>query len=167
MGEGLLNCHIDFVIISLYNLNAKLTKDEGKIEWAKNVRAGYLDQHTVLTKGMTIKDILSSAFDFLFEMEVQMNKICDKMGSFSEEELENYMEDLGTIQELLTILDEPTNYLDAEHSHDIPFLSSVINLIYHMNHQQLHRYPEDYDKFQEFVLLLPNVVLPPDTLKAR
>ena len=25
--------------------------DEGKVEWAKNVRAGYLDQHTVLEQG--------------------------------------------------------------------------------------------------------------------
>ena len=27
---------------------------KGKVEWAKNVRVGYLDQHTVLEKGMTI-----------------------------------------------------------------------------------------------------------------
>ena len=36
-----------------------LTPDEGKIEWAKNVRIGYLDQHTVLEKGMTIRDVLN------------------------------------------------------------------------------------------------------------
>ncbi|MDY5957688.1 MAG: ABC-F family ATP-binding cassette domain-containing protein, partial [Frisingicoccus sp.] len=34
-------------------------------------------------------------------------------------------------------------------SHDIPFLNSVINLIYHMENQNLDRYPGDYDKFQE------------------
>lgn len=201
-------------------ITGKLMPDEGKIEWAKNVRVGYLDQHTVLEKGMTIKDVLSSAFDFLFELEAQMNDICDKMGTASEEELEQYMDELGTIQELLTqhdfylidskveevaralglldlgldrdvtdlsggqrtkvllgklllekpdilLLDEPTNYLDAEHiewlkrylndyenafiliSHDIPFLNSVINLIYHMDNQELNRYPGDYDKFQE------------------
>ncbi len=67
----------------------------------------------------------------------------------------------------ILLLDEPTNYLDAEHiewlrrylnnyenafiliSHDIPFLNSVINLIYHMDNQQLNRYVGDYDKFQE------------------
>ena len=67
----------------------------------------------------------------------------------------------------ILLLDEPTNYLDAEHivwlkrylneyenafiliSHDIPFLNSVINLIYHMDQQTLTRYPGDYDKFQE------------------
>ena len=32
----------------------KLMPDEGRIEWAKNVRVGYLDQHTVLEKGMTV-----------------------------------------------------------------------------------------------------------------
>lgn len=201
-------------------ITGKLMPDEGKIEWAKNVRVGYLDQHTLLEKGMSIKDVLSSAFDFLFEMEAHMNDICDKMGDASEEELEVYMEELGTIQDMLTLhdfylidskveevaraiglldvgldtdvtnlsggqrtkvllgklllekpdillLDEPTNYLDAEHiewlkrylneyenafiliSHDIPFLNSVINLIYHMDNQQLNRYVGDYDKFQE------------------
>ena len=201
-------------------ITGKLMPDEGKIEWAKNVRVGYLDQHTVLKKGMSIRDVLASAFDFLFELEAQMNEICDKMGEASEEELEQYMEDLGTIQDLLTVhdfylidskveevaralgllelgldkdvtdlsggqrtkvllgklllekpdillLDEPTNYLDVEHiewlkrylndyenafiliSHDIPFLNSVINLIYHMDNQKLDRYPGDYDKFQE------------------
>lgn len=201
-------------------ITGKLMPDEGRVEWAKNVRVGYLDQHTVLEKGMTIRQVLSSAFDFLFDMEKQMNDICDKMGTASEEELEQYMEDLGTIQDLLTIhdfymidakveevaralgllelsldrdvtdlsggqrtkvllaklllekpdillLDEPTNYLDAEHiawlkrylndyenafiliSHDIPFLNSVVNLIYHMDNQQLTRYVGDYDKFQE------------------
>lgn len=34
-----------------------------------------------------------------------MNDICDKMGTASEEELEQYMEDLGTIQDLLTMHD--------------------------------------------------------------
>ena len=201
-------------------ITGKLMPDEGKIEWAKNVRVGYLDQHTVLEKGMTIEDVLKSAFNFLFDMEAQMNDICDKMGKASEEELEQYMEDLGTIQDMLTmhdfymidakveevaralglldlgldkdvtdlsggqrtkvllsklllekpdilLLDEPTNYLDKEHiewlkrylneyenafiliSHDIPFLNSVINLIYHMDNQKLNRYPGDYDKFQE------------------
>ena len=36
--------------------------DEGKVEWSKNVHAGYLDQHAVLEKGMTIRDVLKSAF---------------------------------------------------------------------------------------------------------
>jgi len=86
-------------------ITGSLTPDEGKVEWAKNVRAGYLDQHTVLEKGMTIRDVLASAFGFLFELEAQMNELCDKMGDASEEELERYMEELGTIQDLLTMHD--------------------------------------------------------------
>lgn len=34
-------------------------------------------------------------------------------------------------------------------SHDIPFLNSVINLVYHMENQQLNRYVGNYDQFQE------------------
>ena len=50
-------------------ITGKLTPDEGTVEWAKNVRVGYLDQHSVLEKGMTIGDVLRSAFQFLREME--------------------------------------------------------------------------------------------------
>ncbi|MBR6614449.1 MAG: ABC-F family ATP-binding cassette domain-containing protein [Lachnospiraceae bacterium] len=198
----------------------KLMPDEGKVEWSKNVRVGYLDQHTALEKGMTIRDVLKSAFSFLFEMEARMNEICDKMGEADEDQMNEMMEELGTIQDLLMnhdfyiidskveeighafgldeigldkdveelsggqrtkvllgklllekpdilLLDEPTNYLDVQHiewlkrylqeyenafiliSHDIPFLNSVINLIYHMEYQRLDRYVGDYDKFME------------------
>ena len=201
-------------------ITGKLQPDEGKIEWAKNVRVGYLDQHTVLEKGQTVRDVLSSAFAWLYDMETQMNEICDKMGEADEQELEQLMEDLSVIQDMLTnhdfymidakvdevaralglmeigmdrdvtelsggqrtkvllgklllakpdilLLDEPTNYLDVEHiewlkrylndyenafiliSHDIPFLNSVVNLIYHMDNLQLNRYVGNYDKFEE------------------
>ena len=67
----------------------------------------------------------------------------------------------------ILLLDEPTNYLDEEHiawlkrylldyenafiliSHDIPFLNCVVNIIYHMENQELNRYVGDYDHFQE------------------
>ena len=201
-------------------VTGKLMPDEGKIEWAKNVRVGYLDQHTVLKEGMTIRDVLKSAFSYLFELEEKMNQICDSLGSASEEEMMDMMDELGTIQDTLTmhdfyvidakveevaralglldiglerdvtdlsggqrtkvllgklllekpdilLLDEPTNYLDEEHiawlkrylmdyenafvliSHDIPFLNEVINLVYHMENQELNRYVGDYDHFQE------------------
>ena len=201
-------------------ITGKLQPDEGKVEWAKNVRVGYLDQHTELKKGMTVRETLTSAFAFLFDLEEQMNQMYDKMADATEEEMASYMEETGLIQELLSahdfymidakveevgralglaevgldrdvtelsggqrtkvllgklllekpdilLLDEPTNYLDVEHiewlkrylndyenafiliSHDIPFLNSVVNLIYHMDNQQLNRYVGDYDKFQE------------------
>ena len=82
-------------------VTGKLTPDEGKVEWAKNVRAGYLDQHTVLEKGMTIGDVLRSAFSWLYDMEAEMNRMFEAMGEASPEEMERLMEETGTCQELL------------------------------------------------------------------
>ena len=201
-------------------ITGRLMPDEGKIEWAKKVRVGYLDQHTALEKGMTIGSVLSSAFDFLYDMEKEMNDIYARLGDVDEDEMNKLMEEAGTIQDMLTmhdfymidakveevaralglldlgldkdvtdlsggqrtkvlmgklllekpdilLLDEPTNYLDVEHiewlkrylndyenafiliSHDIPFLNSVVNLIYHMDNKKLDRYVGDYDKFME------------------
>lgn len=200
----------------------KLMPDSGKIEWAKNVRVGYLDQHTVLEKGKTIEDVLKSAFEFLLEQEKRMNEICDKLSdaSLSDDEMAELMEELGVIQDMLDahdyymldskveeiarafeltdlgltrdvdelsggqrtkvllaklllekpdilLLDEPTNYLDVQHiewlkrylqeyenafiliSHDIPFLNSVINIIYHMDNLKLERYVGNYDEYMK------------------
>ena len=54
--------------------------DEGKVEWSKNVRVGYLDQHAVLEPGMTIcAQFLQRAFAIFFTaQEERMNEICDK-----------------------------------------------------------------------------------------
>jgi ATPase subunit of ABC transporter with duplicated ATPase domains len=198
----------------------KLMPDEGTVEWSKNVRVGYLDQHAILVKGMTIRDILKSAFNFLYNLEAKMNEICNQLADASDEKMAELMDEFGNIQDLLDahdfyiidtkvdevaralglmdvgldkdvtdlsggqrtkvllgklllekpdilLLDEPTNYLDTEHiewlkrylqeyenafiliSHDISFLNSVINLVYHMENGELNRYVGNYDKFQE------------------
>lgn len=67
----------------------------------------------------------------------------------------------------ILLLDEPTNYLDEEHiewltkflqnyensfiliSHDVAFMNSVVNVIYHLENCTLTRYTGDYDKFLE------------------
>jgi len=199
-------------------ITRKLEPDAGQIEWSKNVRVGYLDQHTVLEKGMTIRDVLKQAFKYLFDLENDMNMMYEKMGDVTPEELDKLLEDVGIIQDMLTnngfyiidskieeigrglglneigldkdvddlsggqrtkvllaklllekpdilLLDEPTNYLDELHiewlkrylqeyenafiliSHDIPFLNSVVNLIYHVENQELTRYVGDYNNF--------------------
>ena len=201
-------------------ITGKLMPDEGKIEWSKNVRVGYLDQHTVLEKGQTIRDVLSSAFSYLFDLEAQMNAYYAEMADCDEERMNFLMEETGSIQEMLDqhdfyiidakvdeigralgltdlgmdrdvtelsggqrtkvlmgklllekpdilLLDEPTNYLDENHiewlkrylndyenafiliSHDIPFLNSVVNLIYHVENAEVNRYVGNYDKFLE------------------
>ena len=83
-------------------VTGKLLPDEGNIEWAKNVRVGYLDQHTSLTKGLSINDVLKSAFAHLFIMEEKMNNICDQMGSADENTMAHLLEELGIIQDTLT-----------------------------------------------------------------
>ncbi|MEQ6390753.1 ABC-F family ATP-binding cassette domain-containing protein [Bacillaceae bacterium S4-13-58] len=201
-------------------VTGKLQPDEGKVEWAKRVRVGYLDQHASLQQGMSVRDVLKTAFQYLFDIEEEMNNLFAKMGEVEPDELEKLLEETGSIQDELTnqdfyiidakieeiarglgldeigldrdvhelsggqrtkvllaklllekpdilLLDEPTNYLDVQHiewlkrylrdyenafiliSHDIPFLNSVINLIYHMENQELTRYPGDYDQFLE------------------
>ena len=201
-------------------VTGKLMPDEGKVEWAKNVRVGYLDQHTVLEAGMTISDVLHSAFSYLYELEEKMTGIFEAMAEADEDEMMRLMEESGTIQDLLTnhdfyvidakveeiarafgllelgldmdvtelsggqrtkvllaklllekpdilLLDEPTNYLDENHiawlkrylldyesafiliSHDMEFLNRVVNIIYHMENQELNRYVGDYEKFKE------------------
>ncbi|MBQ4105386.1 MAG: ABC-F family ATP-binding cassette domain-containing protein [Clostridia bacterium] len=86
-------------------VTGKLMPDDGKVEWSKNVRVGYLDQHTVLEKGMTIRDVLKSAFSYLFELEAKMNSICDDLGTADEDAMTEMLEELGTIQDTLTLHD--------------------------------------------------------------
>ena len=79
-----------------------LTPDEGKVEWNKHVRVGYLDQHAVLEKGMTIEDVLKSAFSYLFDMEQNINEIYESMADATDDEIAEMMEEVGTLQDMLT-----------------------------------------------------------------
>ena len=116
-------------------VTGKLMPDEGKVEWAKNVRVGYLDQHSTLTKGMTIESVLKSAFAWLFELEENMNQICDRLGEAEPDEMDAMMEELGVIQDTLTMHDfyiidakveevaRALGLLDLGLSHDVTDLS--------------------------------------------
>ncbi len=199
-------------------ITGKLMPDEGKIEWSNRVRVGYMDQHTQLEKGKSIRDVLREAFKYLFDMETEMNKLYENMGNMNEGEMNKALEKTANIQDALDnsgfyiidvkieevaaglglkdvgldkdvsdlsggqrtkvllaklllevpdilLLDEPTNYLDEEHiawlksylqsyenafiliSHDIPFLNSVVNVIYHVENRLLTRYTGDYENF--------------------
>jgi ATPase subunit of ABC transporter with duplicated ATPase domains len=82
-------------------LTGQLLKDSGKVEWTPRVNYGYLDQHTKLTPGKTIRHILQDAFLPLYEQEKDMLAITDKMGEATPEELEVLLEQMGEIQDRL------------------------------------------------------------------
>ena len=201
-------------------ITGNLEYDEGTIEWSKRVRVGYLDQHTSLNKDDSIRDVLRGAFQYLFDLEAEMQAMYIEMAEADGDRMDELMEGVGTIQDMLDhndfyiidakieetsrglgvdemgldtkvselsggqrtkvlltklllekpdilLLDEPTNYLDEPHiiwlqrylqdyenaflliSHDIDFLNSVINLIYHVEDQTLTRYVGDYGDFEK------------------
>lgn len=200
-------------------ITSKLMPDEGQVIWSNNVRVGYMDQHANLEKGLSIREVLRTAFQYLFDLETEMNTLYGRMGEMDEDEMNKALERTAVIQDMLDhngfyvidakveevakglglldvglerdvtdlsggqrtkvllakllletpdilLLDEPTNYLDEAHiewlrrylqayenafiliSHDIPFLNSVINLIYHVEDRQLNRYVGDYEEFR-------------------
>ncbi len=82
-------------------LTGQLLKDQGRVEWTPRVHYGYLDQHTRLSAGKTIRDVLNDAFLPLFEEEKEMMAITEQMADASPEELERLLERMGEIQEHL------------------------------------------------------------------
>lgn len=86
-------------------LTGQLLKDEGKVEWTPRVRYGYLDQHTKLTPGKTIRDVLKDAFLPLLELEKEMMQITEQMSDATPEQLEELLVQMGDIQEQLDIGD--------------------------------------------------------------
>ncbi|MDG5472783.1 ABC-F family ATP-binding cassette domain-containing protein [Jeotgalibacillus sp. ET6] len=82
-------------------LTGELIHDEGKVEWLPGTHYGYLDQHTRLTPGRTMRDTLRDAFLPLFKKEEELNEITAKMADASPEELEQLLEDMAAIQDAL------------------------------------------------------------------
>lgn len=78
-------------------ITGELTPDNGKIEWAKRITTGYLDQYTNLSKGKTIREVLREAFDYMYKLEAEMNTLYEKMCDCTEAEMNQYMEDAGEI----------------------------------------------------------------------
>ncbi|MFZ3591084.1 ABC-F family ATP-binding cassette domain-containing protein [Bacillus sp. DJP31] len=82
-------------------LTGHIVYDEGRVDWLPTVQYGYLDQHTVLTRGKTIRDILSDAFLPLYEKEKELNIVTEKMGTATSEELELLLDEMADIQDRL------------------------------------------------------------------
>lgn len=92
-------------------VTGKLQPDEGKVKWSKYVTAGYLDQHAVLEKGMTVRDVLRTAFDELFKTEERINEIYMSMAEEGAD-VDALMEEVGELQDRLETRDFYT--LDAK-----------------------------------------------------
>lgn len=82
-------------------ITKKLMPDAGNIKWSSRATVGYLDQHSVLEKGNTIKDILRGAFKNMFELEQEMLAMYDKMGEANDEEMTKLLEETAEIQTIL------------------------------------------------------------------
>ncbi|MEG0013448.1 MAG: ABC-F family ATP-binding cassette domain-containing protein [Cellulosilyticaceae bacterium] len=82
-------------------ITGKLMPDEGIVEWSNRVTVGYLDQHSALAPGTSIRDNLRLAFDDLFSLEQEMLAAYDKMGEASDDEVTKLMEDAADIQNIL------------------------------------------------------------------
>ncbi|HEX9058946.1 MAG TPA: ATP-binding cassette domain-containing protein, partial [Clostridia bacterium] len=82
-------------------ITGKLMPDQGKVEWCNRITTGYLDQHTILEKGKTIREVLREAFKHMFDLENEMLQIYEKMADASEDEMAAMMEDVGEIQNTL------------------------------------------------------------------
>ncbi len=197
-----------------------LIPDEGSIQWSRGIESGYLDQHTTLTKGLSIRDILAQAFDHLNRKQARLEEIYTLLGQADEDAMADLMEEMGELQTQIEhsdfflmdakieeiagalglsafgldtdvtalsggqrtkvllaklllekpdilLLDEPTNYLDEDHiswlkqyllnyenafiliSHDVSFMNSVINVVYHVSNCHLERFAGDYNHFLE------------------
>ena len=79
-------------------VTGNLLPDDGKVEWPGKVTVGYLDQQSTLEKGMTIREVLHTAFNADFEAEQEMLTIYDKMESATPEELDKLVVKVGEIQ---------------------------------------------------------------------
>lgn len=74
---------------------------EGKIEWAKHLDIGYLDQFSTLSKGKTIRDVLKEAFSHMFELEEQIYKNYDLMADADADKMQELLDDIGEMQSML------------------------------------------------------------------
>lgn len=79
----------------------KLIPDSGNIQWSSKVNIGYMDQHTNLKEGKSIRDILNEAFQDLFDMEIELNNIYNKMSFMDIEQMNKAIEKTTDLQEFL------------------------------------------------------------------
>ena len=79
-------------------VTGKMQPDEGKVEWSKYVTAGYLDQHSVLEEGQTVRDVLGQLLMSCSQLKLGS---MTSMAMAEEELMSILMEEVGELQERL------------------------------------------------------------------
>ena len=82
-------------------ISGHLIPDSGKVEWSGRVTVGFLEQHSSLAAGKTIRDVLRDAFQQMYEMEAEMQQMYEMMGNVDEKQLQKLLDDVGDIQHSL------------------------------------------------------------------
>lgn len=82
-------------------ITGKLTPDEGSVTWSRHVTVGYLDQNASLKKGTTIRQVLRTAFNHMYDLEKEMLQLYEDMAQASPKQMDDMMEEAGEIQQML------------------------------------------------------------------
>lgn len=82
-------------------LTGKLIPDKGTVYRSKSVSIGYLDQHSDLKEGKSIRKVFMEAFSSLYNVERKMIAIGDKLQSAGSNETKGYLKELGRLQDTL------------------------------------------------------------------
>ena len=79
----------------------EILPDDGTIEWNNKVTVGYMDQNVDINNYVTVREFLKSAFEDLYKIEENLNKLYCEMGSADEVEFQKITDKVSNLQGLL------------------------------------------------------------------
>lgn len=79
-------------------LSKEMLPDEGKIEWHPKVKVGYLEQHTDLPEGASIRSYLQGAFQTFYDKEKRLIELSQQLGEGTEQEIQKKLAEYGELQ---------------------------------------------------------------------
>lgn len=95
----------------LNTIRGETIPDEGQIKWQKGIKVGYLDQYASISGEQTILQYLKTAFNYLYDIESELQKIYSEMSeNFTQEifdkstEYQNILENAGFYEIESTVL---------------------------------------------------------------
>ncbi len=81
----------------LNSLAGEIIPDFGEIRIQKGIRLGYLDQHAKINGNVVVFDYLKSAFNDLYKINSELEKIYEEMSFVSDEEIMNKASDYQSV----------------------------------------------------------------------